>query len=93
MSSFEAETPSDRANCTNTGIITTTTGVFDTTALDNTTKSISSPMASFGLVRALRSARLVNASSAPVRTSAPITMNIAAMVHGAGFDSTCTAPS
>ena len=52
------------------------------------TKAISMAIATRGLVRAWRSAILVKLSSAPVRTSAPMTMNIAAMVQGAGFDST-----
>ena len=46
------------------------------------------PMASRGRVPTCASAKRVNQSSAPVRTSAPINRNIAAIVQGAGLDKT-----
>jgi len=81
------------ASCTKTGIMTTTTGVLDTMAEERITKAISAPMAKAGRAAALRLAIWVNQSSAPVRTRAPITMNIEAMVQGAGLDSTIRAAS
>ena len=53
---------------------------------------MSAAIATLGLL-ALRSAIWVKASSAPVRTSAPMTMNIAAMVQGAGLERTGSASS
>ena len=50
-------------------------------------------IASLGRVRARDAASPVNASSAPVRTSPPMIMNIAAIVHGAGLDNTARAAS
>ena len=46
-----------------------------------------------GRFLASRSAARVRTSSAPVRTSAPITMNIAAIVQGAGLLKTPSAVS
>ena len=80
-------------SCTKTGIITTTTGVLFMIAEARTTAPIRTAIAIRGLVRASRSAKPVSRSSAPVRTSAPITMNIAAMVQGAGFENTLSAMS
>ncbi len=77
----------------NTGIITTTTGVLDTTAEASTTKPINRAMAIRGLTVACFWASAVNASSPPVRTSAPMMMNMAAMVQGAGLASTGKAAS
>ena len=81
------------AICTKTGIITTTTGVLDTMADEPATKANSTVSARIGLWLACAVAMRVKASRAPVRTSAPITRNIAAMVQGAGFDSTSSAMS
>ncbi len=50
-------------------------------------------MARFGRNATCSCAYPVKASSAPVRASAPITKNMAAMVQGAGFDSTSSAES
>ena len=88
INNFDADIPSFEDNCTNTGIITTTTGVFDTTADDKTTNPIKPAKAAPGRTPACRSTWLVNQLKAPVRTKAPITMNMAAIVQGAGFDRT-----
>ena len=76
-----------------TGIITTTTGVLFTNAEASITKAMSAPIARAGRVSAWPSASRVNQSSAPVRTSAPIRMNIVTMVQGAGLASTSRAAS
>ncbi len=83
--------PKVRANCTKTGIITTTSGVLFMMALASATNSRLPPMARAGLLRACRSAICVMACNAPVRTNAPTMMNIAAIVQGAGFDRAATA--
>ena len=86
-----AETPSLRASWMKTGIITTTTGVLLTKAEAIITKAINAAIASAGRASACASAIWVNQWSAPVRVSAPITMNIAAMVQGAGLAKTSSA--
>ncbi len=73
--------------------MTTTTGVFETIAELTITKAIRVPSATMGRSAAWASAILVNQSSAPVRTNAPMMMNMAAMVQGAGLDRTVSAVS
>jgi hypothetical protein len=80
-----------RAICTKTGIIMTTMGVLFMKAEASMQKPSSVISARRGLCAASASALRVSPSSAPVRTSAPMTMNMAAMVHGAGFDRTPSA--
>jgi hypothetical protein len=88
MRYFDGMRPAIRAIWTTTGIITTTMGVLFMKAEAMATTPSSIAMARLGLDFAASSAALISRSSAPVRTSAPMTMNIAAMVQGAGFDRT-----
>ena len=71
--------------------MTTTTGVLFMKAEATITTAKIPIMARFGLFSAADCAAVVNVAKAPVRTKAPITRNIAAMVHGAGFDRTVSA--
>ena len=75
-----------------TGIITTTSGVLFMKAETPVTTSPSSDQrrAPAGRRHCARPAAMT-ISSAPVRTSPPMTRNITAMVQGAGFDSTAGA--
>ena len=50
-------------------------------------------MARVGFCNACLSTNCVNEFKAPVRTSAPTMINIAAIVQGAGFEKTITADS
>ncbi len=93
ISTLEADWPSVRDNCTMTGIITTTTGVLFMIAEASATTIRIIMIAVAGLDFALASAALVSASRLPVLTRAPITMNIAAIVQGAGFDRTASPAS
>ena len=71
--------------------MTTTTGVLFMKAEATITTPMIPAIARFGLFCTADCAALVKALSAPVRTNAPITRNIAAIVQGAGFDSTSSA--
>ena len=93
MSSLDGATPRELAICTKTGSITTTTGVLFMKADASTTMARIPASAARGLLPTCACACEVTASSAPVRTSAPTTRNIAAMVQGAGLDSTSSAAS
>ena len=66
----------------------TTMGVLLIKAEARAAKPSNSVTANFGCVLALLSAKRVTRSSDPVRTNAPMTMNMAAIVQGAGFDRT-----
>ena len=83
--------PTRIAICITTGIITATSGVLFMKAEAQATKAISTTIVARGRLPACRSAAPMTISTAPVRTSPPITRNISAMVHGAGFESTDTA--
>ena len=85
--------PRARASWIVTGIITTTTGVLETKADEMITKPVSSASTRTGRSSARDSAILVNHCKAPVRTRPPMTINIIAMVQGAGFDKTPMARS
>ena len=73
--------------------MTTTSGVLFIIALAKATNTSDPPIARAGFFTAWRSTMRINAFNAPVRTNAPTMMNIAAIVHGAGFAKAMTASS
>jgi len=93
ISNLEEEVPSSLATCITIGIIITTTGVLFMNAEANTTRQASNPIVNPGCF--FPPLRIINVTedNAPVRTNAPDRMNIAKIVHGAGFEKTCRASS
>ena len=69
-----------------TGIRTSTTGVLFIRADASSVASRNTAVPVTGLWLAAATTRFASASSSPVRTSAPLIMNIAAIVMGAGFE-------
>ena len=83
--------PIRSAICMTTGIITATSGVLFMKAEAMATKPNSTTMVVFGRSPTCASAMPITISTAPVRTSPPITRNISAIVQGAGLARTETA--
>ena len=76
-----------------TGIITATSGVL---LVKPEVKASTRPTKKITRIRfcaAWRATKLPKVLISPVRTSPPETMNIAAMVQGAGFENTFSTPS
>ncbi len=76
-----------------TGIIITTIGVLLRKAEEAAVKAARPAKTRRGRCSMSRVRKRVKASSAPVRRSAPETMNMAPMVTGAGFENTASRSS
>ena len=81
------------ASCTVTGIITATSGVLLVKAEVPATKSPTTVKTMTLFCAARREAMRAKVLISPVRTRPPETMNIAAMVQGAGLEKTSSTPS
>ena len=93
ISSFDGASPIECASCTVTGIITATSGVLLVKAEATAMKSPTSVRTSTLFCAARRETIRAKLLISPVRTSPPDTMNIAAIVQGAGFEKTFSTPS
>ena len=81
------------ASCTVTGIITATSGVLLVKAELTATKTPTSDSTSTLFCAARRDTIRAKLLISPVRTRPPETMNMAAMVQGAGLEKTLSTPS
>ena len=81
------------ASCTVTGIITATSGVLLVKAEVPATKIPTADSTSTRFCAARRDTIRAKLLMSPVRTSPPETMNMAAIVQGAGLEKTLSTPS
>ena len=90
---MDGATPIECANCTAMGISTTTTGVLFMKADASTVNPAIAASTRTGCFAPCREISRVMLASAPVRTSPPDRMNIAAIVQGAGLENTVSTSS
>ncbi len=93
ISSFDGASPMVWASCTVTGIINATSGVLLVKAELTARTSPTSDSTSTLFCAARRDTKRAKVLISPVRTRPPETMNMAAMVQGAGLEKTLSTPS